>query len=229
MRKKLILGGAVVFVVGSWYAFRPERLFIDKTVNEAFDVPASVAASGPLAILAGDFHSGSHETSGRATIYTSPDGSRTLRLTDFRTSNGPDVRVYLVAAEDATDDATVTSAGFIDLGAMKGNVGDQNYDLPADLDLDRYRSVTIWCKRFSVNFGTAPLRAAAIALSVNAAQSAEFTVKIEHVSTEKTLALSNGLTAPARTSPGRAGLDGGRVAQSAAPITMRRGARSHSG
>ena len=84
-------------------------------------------------------------------------GRRVLRLTDFATSNGPDVRVYLVAAADVQDDATVTTAGFVELGPMKGNIGDQNYDIPATVDLANYRTVTIWCKRFSVNFGSAPL------------------------------------------------------------------------
>jgi hypothetical protein len=67
------------------------------------------------------------------------------------------VHVYLVAAADAKDNDTVTKAGFIDVGSLKGNIGDQNYDLPADIDLAKYRAVTIWCKRFAVNFGTAPL------------------------------------------------------------------------
>ena len=80
-----------------------------------------------------------------------------LRFTDFATSNGPELRLYLVAAGDAKDNETVKQAGFIDLGPLKGNVGDQNYDLPADLDLSKYRAVTVWCVRFSVNFTTAPL------------------------------------------------------------------------
>ena len=80
-----------------------------------------------------------------------------LRLTNFKTSNGPDVRVYLVAAGDAKDNETVKKAGFIELGKLKGNEGDQNYDVPANADLAKYRAVTIWCARFNVNFGTAPL------------------------------------------------------------------------
>jgi hypothetical protein len=67
------------------------------------------------------------------------------------------VRVYLVAAQDAADTETVTRAGFVDLGAMKGNKGDQNYEGPANVDLRQYQSVTIWCRRFGVNFATAPL------------------------------------------------------------------------
>jgi hypothetical protein len=86
-----------------------------------------------------------------------PDGKNVLRFSAFETSNGPDVHVYLVAASDATDDETVKKAGFLDLGSIKGNIGDQNYDLPIDVDLNKYRAVTVWCKRFSVNFATAPL------------------------------------------------------------------------
>jgi len=71
------------------------------------------------------------------------------------------VHVYLVAANDASDSDTVKKAGFLELGSLKGNFGDQNYELPADLDLAKYRAVTIWCKRFSVNFGTVALSTAA--------------------------------------------------------------------
>jgi hypothetical protein len=86
------------------------------------------------------------------------DGTRVLRLTSFSTSNGPDVHVYMVAADDAKDVATAQNAGFVDLGVIKGNIGDQNYTLGSGLDLAKYRAVSIWCKRFSVNFGAAALR-----------------------------------------------------------------------
>ena len=92
-----------------------------------------------------------------ATIYQLGEGKRILRLTNFATSNGPDVHVYLVAASDATDSTTVKKAGFVDLGSIKGNEGDQNYDVPAGVDLAKYQAATIWCARFGVNFGTAPL------------------------------------------------------------------------
>jgi electron transfer DM13 len=156
MLKKLALVLGVLVVVGgagAWYAFRPERLFINQRVNEQF--PTASAASNKLAT--GQFHSGAHETKGTATLFQLADGKKMLRLTDFATSNGPDVHVYLVAANDAKDNDTVTKAGFVDIGSLKGNIGDQNYDLPSDTDLAKYRAVTIWCKRFSVNFGTAPL------------------------------------------------------------------------
>ena len=80
-----------------------------------------------------------------------------LELTQFETSNGPDLRLYLVGARDATDSDAVRAAGFVDLGALKGNVGNQAYSVPAEVDLERFRAVTVWCRRFSVNFATAPL------------------------------------------------------------------------
>jgi hypothetical protein len=159
----LAITGAVL-LIGGWYAFRPERAFLDKTVNESFAAAAPASselsptkASGPAVLLAGTFHTNAHHTEGTATIYQNADGSRTLRLTGFETSNGPDVRVYLVAASDVNDAETVKRAGFVELGALKGNKGDQNYDVPATIDLAKHRAVTIWCRRFSVNFGSAPL------------------------------------------------------------------------
>ncbi len=155
--KKLILGlGFVVVAIVGWALFRPERLFVNTKVNES--IPAtSGSQSVQTAIAAGKFHSGAHKGSGDATIYQLGDGKRVLRLTNFETSNGPDVRVYLVAANDVTDSETVKKAGFVEVAPLKGNVGDQNYELASDVNLTKYRAVTIWCKRFSVNFATAPL------------------------------------------------------------------------
>jgi hypothetical protein len=157
-RSNWIVGLAVLGAIG-WYLFRPELLFVNKQVNESLtaQVPAGADQAVSMAVASGPFHSVAHETKGLATVHQLPDGARLLRLTEFVTSNGPDVRVYLIAAADATDDATVKQAGFVELGKLKGNQGDQNYHIPADLELDKYRAVTIWCRRFGVNFGTAPL------------------------------------------------------------------------
>ena len=122
----------------------------------ALDAPVFM----PVKVAEGNFRGIAHETKGIASIYKLPDGKNVLRFSAFETSNGPDVHVYLVAASDAKDDATVKQARFIDLGSIKGNIGDQNYDLPAGVDLSRYRAVTVWCKRFGVNFATAPLASA---------------------------------------------------------------------
>lgn len=159
---KVVLLVLIIAGLGVWYAFRPERLFINKKVNEQF--PTASAASNQIA--SGQFHNGAHETKGMATLFQLADGKKTLRLTNFETSNGPDVHVYLVAAQDAKDNDEVTKAGFVDLGSLKGNIGDQNYDLPANADLAKYRAVTIWCKRFSVNFGTAPLNSSMQSMNV---------------------------------------------------------------
>ena len=161
MQKNIIIATVVVLVVGGgWYLFRPERLWVNQTVSEK--LPSGPAGSpmneaAPVAIASGSFHGVAHKTMGTATLYREPDGRRVLRLTGFETSNGPDVQDYLVAAPDAGDNATVTTAGFVSLGALKGNIGDQNYAVPGELDLGKYRAVTIWCRRFGVNFATAPL------------------------------------------------------------------------
>jgi hypothetical protein len=153
----------VVGLVAAWYAFRPERLVVNQRVDEALPgaQPSLPAQSGSptqaQALESGSFYGVLHPTEGTATIYRMGDGTRVLRFTNFKTSNGPDVHVYMVAAEDAKDSATVLRVGFIDLGSIKGNIGDQNYTLGPDVDLSKYRAVSVWCKRFSVNFGTAPL------------------------------------------------------------------------
>jgi Electron transfer DM13 len=158
MSRKGWIGLAVlVFGAVGWYAFRPERLFVNQRVNEQFPVERAPATAAPVELASGRFHDAAHETKGTATIFRFPDGRRTLRLTQFETSNGPEVQVYLGVASDAKDNETVTKSGFLALGPMKGNIGDQNYDIPAGIDLTRYHSVTIWCRRFGVNFGTAPL------------------------------------------------------------------------
>jgi hypothetical protein len=153
---KVAIPIAVVVLAAAWYAFRPERLVVNRRVDEA--MPNGGSASSPQTLESGRFYSILHPTKGVATIYQLGDGTRILRLSSFSTSNGPDVHVYMVAADDAKDAATVKKAGFVDLGVIKGNIGDQNYALGSSLDLAKYRAVSIWCKRFAVNFGTAPLR-----------------------------------------------------------------------
>ena len=160
MNKKLWIGvGLAAALPVGWAVFRPELLFVNRTVSEGFPAAPRSAAAGsqtPLQLLSGQFKGYAHPTDGRASIYRM-DSKRILRLTNFRTSNGPDVHVYLIAAPDAKDDETVKNAASVDLGILKGNIGDQNYDVPDSVDLGKYRAVMIWCKRFNVNFGTAPL------------------------------------------------------------------------
>jgi len=158
-KRNLILVLVVIVGAVAWYAFRPERLFIDQSVSESFPTAAATtnAASAPVTLAAGQFHGVAHDARGLAAVYRTPEGKRVLRLTEFETSNGPELQLYLVAADDATDSEMVKKAGFVTLGALKGNKGDQNYEIADDIDLSKYRAVTVWCRRFGVNFATAPL------------------------------------------------------------------------
>jgi len=158
-KRNLILILVVIVGAVAWYAFRPERLFIDQSVSESFPTASATtnAASAPVTLATGQFHGVAHDARGVVTVYRTPEGKRVLRLTEFETSNGPELQLYLVAADDATDSEMVKKAGFVTLGALKGNKGDQNYEIADDIDLSKYRAVTVWCKRFGVNFATAPL------------------------------------------------------------------------
>jgi hypothetical protein len=111
------------------------------------------------AIETGTFHGKVHNTSGRATVYQEADGHLVLPLTNFKTSNGPDVHVVLIAANNAEDDANFLKSGTarVELGKLKGNEGDQNYAIPPNTDLNKFQTFSIYCERFNANFGDAPL------------------------------------------------------------------------
>ena len=115
--------------------------------------------TGPVAVLTGevigadDFHQGT----GTATIYRLEDGSHVLRLEDFEVTNGPDLHVLLSPATDITSRDQLDAAGYVDLGELKGNVGNQNYDIPAEVDIESIGSVVIYCVPFHVLFSTASL------------------------------------------------------------------------
>jgi Electron transfer DM13 len=111
--------------------------------------PAAAPARTAVTILAeGEFVGDAHDTTGTAQVLARPDGTRVLTLTDFATDPGPDLRVYLVPGDGSDVD------GAVDVGALKGNVGNQQYDVPAETDAG---AVVIWCRAFSVSFGTAVL------------------------------------------------------------------------
>src|SRR6516225_7642897 len=94
-------------------------------------------------LATGEFHKAEKAGKGTATVYKLADGKRVLRLTDFETENGPDLHVRLIAADDAKDTDSVKKAEFVELAKLKGNKGNQNYDLPADVDLSKYKVVSI--------------------------------------------------------------------------------------
>ncbi|NNL99521.1 MAG: DM13 domain-containing protein [Gammaproteobacteria bacterium] len=97
-----------------------------------------------------------HRGSGDALLYALPDGAHLLRLENFRTSNGPDLHVYL-ARHPMPARAADVEQGYLDLGKLKGNIGNQNYPVPAGTALEEYGSVVIWCQLFGVLFSPAPL------------------------------------------------------------------------
>lgn len=155
-RKWILIAVGVPFVVLIWWFFRPEKLWINQTVNE----PAPFAsATEPQLLYTGHLEGKLHETKGRATIYKDPNGHEYLRLTDFSTSNGPDVHVVLAQSDDEHLRQETVTGDFdnIELGALKGNQGDQNYDLLGMVDLEKYNAVVIYCERFHAVFGTATL------------------------------------------------------------------------
>ena len=111
-------------------------------------------------IKAGEFKDADsfHKGSGQATIYTGPDGSFLLRLENLDVTNGPALHVYLSRHEDPDNPGEVKDSGFIDLGDLKGNRGNQNYPIPSDVDITGYNSIVIYCKPFEVVFSVATLR-----------------------------------------------------------------------
>jgi Electron transfer DM13 len=116
-------------------------------------------AQSSTPVETGVFHGKVHSTSGRASVYQGSDGKMTLRLTNFKTSNGPDVHVLLIAANDAQDNDNflMNNVERVELGKLKGNEGDQNYEIPDGTDLAKFHTVAIYCERFNATFGAAPL------------------------------------------------------------------------
>jgi len=181
--QRLLIGVVVAIPVlaAAWWLGSP--LFLDSAVNEEFPLSASAeipedmsaeeveaemekaaeaedvvitddmpAETGPVTLSTGEFAGADefHQGSGTATIYELEDGSRVLRLEDFEVTNGPDLHVFLTPGGGNMD-------GYVDLGSLKGNIGNQNYEIPAEVDITELDSVIIYCVPFSVLFASAPL------------------------------------------------------------------------
>ena len=174
-RRRVQVAGAValvvvVAVVLVW--FQPQKLLIDETVDDAApvaagtmpdedgatlgDPPATTVVTGTVEVAVGAFVSLDHGTTGTLRVLDLGNGSRVVRLEDLQTDNGPDLYLY-VTANPVDGDEGAFDDEFVNLGRLKGNQGDQNYDLPAGVDLARYASVVIWCDRFDSAFGAASL------------------------------------------------------------------------
>ena len=174
----IVAGGLIAFVL---YWFAPWNLFVDRRVDEAIPIAPRVVAddatadedagtaagvadsdedaerSEPVTLASGEFRSLEHGTTGAAVVLEIEDGSRFLRLEGLETSNGPDLRVILTDQPMSKDWHVWDDGEYLDLGALKGNVGSSTYAIPNDLDLAGFETAVIWCRRFSVGFGVAPL------------------------------------------------------------------------
>lgn len=177
-RNLMYLGIALAVAIGlpvAYYLLSP--LWINVEVDESFPtaMPADVSAQATQAmstamaeptkmmeeampeanmtLLAhGSFYDIIHVGSGQALFYQLADGTRILRLQDFEVDNGPDLHVYLVPIDPVPASVGVEIEGAVDLGKLKGNIGDQNYEIPSGLDLSQFKSVVIWCQPFRVPF-----------------------------------------------------------------------------
>jgi len=123
------------------------------------DTVESMSMAGPRALARGSFVDADavHRGSGGATLYELPNGRHVVRFEDFRSTNGPDLYVYLAKHPSPAEAADVTDGGYLSLGKLKGNVGNQNYPLPEGTDVSEYNSVVIWCQLFGVLFSPAAL------------------------------------------------------------------------
>ncbi|MET9616000.1 DM13 domain-containing protein [Kitasatospora indigofera] len=177
----LLAGGFGLYLFEPWKAFTSTRVdeappaaaapLVTPAAAAPLVTPAAGSAAlppspspggpGPAEGAAGSFQSGEHPTTGTARLVRLADGSTVLRLENLRTSDGPDVRVYLSAAPAARSKLDTLGDAPVELGRLKGNLGNQNYAVPAGTDLTRLRSAVIWCARFSVGFGAADLTASA--------------------------------------------------------------------
>jgi hypothetical protein len=170
-RHRLILAltmVAVALVVVGLYWFQPWKWWTDQVVDEPLPRIAAVESAAGLSSQAillsdGELISQEHPTTGSVQLIRLANGQRVLTLGNLRTSNGPTLHVWLTDAPvlpgpegwDVFDDGQ-----YLDLGDLKGNIGNQIYSVGDDVDLSRYSSVTIWSERFSVSFGAAELSAA---------------------------------------------------------------------
>ena len=109
--------------------------------------------NGNIELAAGEFETQAHSSSGRTAVVLLENGSRVLTFENLDTDNGPDLRVYLVNGPAENDNL----GDFIDLGGLKGNKGNQQYEIPDDIDVGGFTTVAIWCRAFSVGFAKAEL------------------------------------------------------------------------
>jgi Electron transfer DM13 len=125
--------------------FSKQNATVNESMNETKMTKDTMTLMGNF-VDAGD---GFHKAEGIAKVINLADGRTFLRLENLKTTNGPDLYVYLSVGKDALD--------IVNLGRLKGNIGNQNYEIPAGTDLSKYNTALIWCKAFSTLFGSSKL------------------------------------------------------------------------
>ena len=179
--KRVVLGLVLVALVVAAALFEPWRIFTDSTVDEAAptqcdDVgrrdrerpgrgrradrphrPRTLRSPQDRVLAEGDFEDAEHGTDGVARILELADGRRFVRLEGLATSDGPDLHVWITDQPSGGEWGSYDDGRYVRLGELKANNGNQNYEIPAKADLGGLASVVIWCDRFNVAFGTAPV------------------------------------------------------------------------
>ena len=157
MKKSLPIIAAAV-IVGFIATFAISPYFTESQVNEALPTSAIIPTMMEETMMEDPTYyngvfvgvgDGIHDAQGDAYTIPLENGSNVLRLENFKSTNGPDLYVYLSTDKHASE--------FINLGELKANSGNQNYQIPDDVDLEKYNQVLIWCKAFGVLFGNAEL------------------------------------------------------------------------
>ena len=131
----------------------------DHAMDEGMDDMPAASPAGPELLRSGQFHDADsiHRGAGDAKLFRLTDSENVLRLENLKVTNGPDLRVYLVRHPDPSESSDVKKGEYVDLGPLKGNIGNQNYAIPAGTDVAQFASAVVWCRAFGVLFASAPL------------------------------------------------------------------------
>ena len=179
---RITIAAVAALVIGGSLYFEPWTLFTSSSIDESIpstqieqDVPVEIESEPeetpveiepepevqyPITLAQGNLISHEHETSGQVLVLELEDGSRVLRLENLSTSDGPQLEIWITDAPviEGRDGWFVFDDGkYENLGDLKATQGNQNYELPANLNLEDFSSVSIWCTRFAVSFGAASL------------------------------------------------------------------------
>jgi len=146
-----LISGFIGFIAGNAFWYLASPLWIDRIVAESIAEGGTILATGQFSGA-----DASHKGAGQVAVIDQ-NGQTIVRFTEFEVTNGPDLYVWLVKAGNIQKSADVKASEWIELGVLKGNIGDQNYSLPAGTDISEYQTVIVWCRQFGVLFAAAAL------------------------------------------------------------------------